>query len=64
MITQLFMEDFLNTEESKANELENSSYKPSSIVEAKTNDAGNFMQLLGRLMQSDDELLIYIELLR
>ena len=67
MITKVFVDDFFNaekTESSKANEHENSSYKPSSIPEAKTNKTGNVMELLGRLIQSDDELLICIEPLR
>ena len=67
MITKLFVDDFLNaekTESSKANEHENSSYKPSNVPEAKTNKTANVMELLGRLIQSDNELLICIEPLR
>jgi hypothetical protein len=61
-ITKLFVDDFLNaekTESSKANEYENSSYKPSSIPEAKTNKTATVMKLFGGLIQSDDELLAF-----
>ncbi|CAF3023094.1 unnamed protein product [Rotaria socialis] len=67
VIANLFIEDLLNTEKtesSKASEHENSSYKPSNIPEAKTNKTANVMELLGRLIQSNDELLICMEPLR
>ncbi|CAF4293176.1 unnamed protein product, partial [Adineta steineri] len=66
-ITNLFVDDLFNsekTESSKANEHENSSYKPSNIPEAKTNKTANVMELLGRLIHSDNELLTCIEPLR
>ena len=66
-IVNLFTDDLFNsekTESSKANEHENSSYKPSNIPEAKTNKTANIMELLGRLIHSNDELLICIEPLR
>ena len=67
MITKLFADDFFNaekTESSKTDEYENSSYNSSSIPEGKTNKRANVMELLGRLIQSDDELLICIDPLR
>lgn len=67
VIANLYIEDFFDTEKtesSKASEHENSSYKPSSIPEAKTNKTANVMELLGRLIQSDNELLNCIDPLR
>ena len=67
VITNLFVTDLLNqekTESSKANEHENSSYKPSNVPEAKTNKTANVMELLGRLIRSENELLVCIEPLR
>jgi hypothetical protein len=67
VIIKLFIDDLFNsekTESSKANEHENSSYKPSNIPEAKTNKTANVMELLGRLIQSNDELLTCVEPLR
>ena len=67
VIANLFIDDLFDlekTESAKANEHENSSYKPSNIPEAKTNKTANVMELLGRLIQSKDELLICIEPLR
>jgi len=67
ILANLFIDDFFNlekTESSKANEHENSSYKPSNIPEAKTNKTANVMELLGRLIHSNDELLTCIEPLR
>ena len=67
IIINLFVDDYFNlekTESSKANEHENSSYKPSNIPEAKTNKTVNVMELLGRLIKSTDELLTCIEPLR
>jgi hypothetical protein len=61
MITKLFVDDFFNaekTESSTTNEHENSSYKPSNILESKTNKTADLMKSLGRLSQSDDELLV------
>jgi hypothetical protein len=45
----------------KTNEHEDSSYKPSSVPEAKTNKTVNVMESLARLIPFDDELLIGIE---
>ena len=67
IIVNLFVDDLFNvekTESSKANEHENSTYKPSNIPEAKTNKTANVMELLARLIHSSDELLICIEPLR
>ncbi|CAF3756939.1 unnamed protein product [Adineta steineri] len=67
ILTNLFIDDLFNsekTESSKANEHENSSYKPSNIPEAKTNKTANVMELLGRLIHSNDELLTCIEPIR
>ncbi|CAF4957017.1 unnamed protein product, partial [Rotaria sp. Silwood1] len=67
IIANLFIDDLFNlekTESSKANEHENSTYKPSNIPEAKTNKTVNVMELLGRLIHSNNELLICIEPLR
>ncbi|CAF3309071.1 unnamed protein product, partial [Rotaria sp. Silwood2] len=63
----IFIDDLFNlekTESSKASEHENSTYKPSNIPEAKTNKTANVMELLGRLIHSNNELLICIEPLR
>ncbi len=67
IIVNLFIKDFFNlekTESSKANEHENSSYKPSNTPEAKTNKTANIMELLGRLIHSNTELFLCIEPLR
>ena len=67
IIVNLFVEDYFNlekTESSKANEHENSSYKPSNIPEAKTNKTANVLELLGRLIRSNDVLFQCIEPLR
>lgn len=67
IIVNLFVEDFFNsekTESSKANEHENSSYKPSNIPEAKTNKTTNIMELFGRIIHSNNELFLCIEPLR
>ena len=64
VIINVFVDDYFNkekTESSKESEHENSSYKPSSIPEAKTNKTANVMELLGRLIQSSDQLLICID---
>lgn len=66
-ITELFVEDYFNkekTESSKQSEHENSTYKPSNIPEAKTNKTPNVMELLGRLIQSSDQLLLCVDPLR
>jgi hypothetical protein len=66
-IMKLFVDDFLNaekTESSKANEHESSSYKPSSIPEAKTNKTADVMESLDRLIQSDNKLHVCIDPLR
>ena len=67
IVVNLFVDDFFNlekTESSKANEHENSSYKPSSIPEAKTNKTTNVFELLGRLIHSNEQLFQCIEPLR
>jgi hypothetical protein len=67
VITKVFVDDFVDaekTESLKADQDENSSYKPSSIPESKTNTTGNLMELLCRVIQSDDKLFIRIETLR
>ena len=67
IIVNLFIEDLFNleeTESSKANEHENSTYKPSNIPEAKTNKTANIMELLGKLIHSNNELVLCIEPLR
>jgi U3 small nucleolar RNA-associated protein 20 len=67
LIVNLFLDDLFNlekTESSKANEHENSTYKPSNIPEAKTNKTINILELLGRLIHSNNELFLCIEPLR
>mgnify|MGYP001035427567 FL=1 len=67
VIVNLFTEDFFNqekTESAKANEHENSSYKPSSIPEAKTNKTANVFELLGKLIRSNEQLFHCVEPLR
>jgi len=60
-----FIQYFLEKiESSKANEHENSTYKPSNIPEAKTNKTANIMKLLGKLIVSNNELFLCIEPLR
>lgn len=66
-ITNLYVEDLFNTEKTesaKESEHENSTYKPSNIPEAKTNKTVNVMELLGRLIKSNDALLLCMDPLR
>lgn len=67
IIVNLFIQDYFNlekTESSKANEHENSSYKPSNIPEAKTNKTENIMELCGKLIHTNQELFLCIEPIR